>query len=114
MGLLFVYLFLAISVSFLCSTLEAVLLSITPTYIHTQEQEGKSFAHALQQLKLNIDKPLSAILSFNTIAHTVGAAGVGAQAVQVFGSQYFGWISAGLTLTILVFSEIIPKSIGAN
>src|SRR5690606_5724348 len=77
-------------------------------------QEGKPFALSLQKLKQHIDKPLAAILSFNTIAHTVGAAGVGAQAVKVFGSEYFGWISAALTIAILVFSEIIPKSIGAN
>src|SRR5690606_13660286 len=79
-----------------------------------QEEEGKQYAKTLQELKRNIDKPLAAILSFNTIAHTVGAAGVGAQAVKVFGSQYFGWISAALTITILVLSEIISKSIGAN
>lgn len=114
MTLLLLYLFLALGVSFLCSTLEAALLSITPSYLHTQEEEGKPFAKSLIKLKQNIDKPLSAILSFNTIAHTVGAAGVGAQAIKVFGSYYFGWISAGLTIAILVFSEIIPKSIGAN
>lgn len=114
MTLLIIYLLLAVGVSFLCSTLEAALLSITPSYLHTQDEKGKSYAASLINLKVNIDRPLSAILSFNTIAHTVGAAGVGAQAIQVFGSQYFGWISAGLTIAILVFSEIIPKSIGAN
>ncbi|MEX2593372.1 MAG: hemolysin family protein [Anditalea sp.] len=114
MTLLILYLFLALAVSFFCSTLEAALLSITPSYIQTQEEQGKSYAKSLRKLKLNIDEPLSAILSFNTIAHTVGAAGVGAQAVKIFGSQYFGWISAGLTIAILIFSEIIPKSIGAN
>lgn len=114
MGLLLLYLFLALSVSFFCSTLEATLLSITPSYIHTQEKEGKPYARSLQKLKQQIDKPLSAILSFNTIAHTVGAAGVGAQAVKIFGNQYFGLISAALTIAILVLSEIIPKSLGAN
>ncbi|WP_186755877.1 hemolysin family protein [Echinicola salinicaeni] len=114
MTLLILYLFLAIGISFLCSALEAALLSITPSYIATQEQKGKKYAKQLKHLKENINQPLAAILSFNTIAHTVGAAGVGAQAVEVFGQQYFGWISAGLTLAILIFSEIIPKSIGAN
>jgi CBS domain containing-hemolysin-like protein len=114
MTLLFIYLFLALAVSFICSTLEAALLSITPSYLHRQEEEGMHYAKTLRDLKQNIDKPLAAILSFNTIAHTVGAAGVGAQAVKVFGSQYFGWISAALTIAILVLSEIIPKSIGAN
>ncbi|AWW31110.1 hemolysin [Echinicola strongylocentroti] len=114
MVLLILYLTLAIGVSFLCSTLEAALLSITPSYIATQQQKGKVYAKQLMRLKENINQPLAAILSFNTIAHTVGAAGVGAQAVEVFGQQYFGYISAGLTIAILVFSEIIPKSIGAN
>jgi CBS domain containing-hemolysin-like protein len=65
-------------------------------------------------LKSNIDRPLSAILSLNTIAHTVGAAGVGAQAVKVFGEAYFGLVSAILTILILVITEIIPKTIGAK
>jgi Mg2+/Co2+ transporter CorB len=65
-------------------------------------------------LKINIDKPLSAILSLNTVAHTIGAAGVGAQAVKVFGEAYFGIVSAVLTILILVFTEIIPKTIGAR
>jgi len=114
MTLLFLYLFLAIGISFLCSALEAALLSVTPSYIATQQEKGKRYAKQLMRLKENINQPLAAILSFNTIAHTVGAAGVGAQAVEVFGQQYFGWISAGLTIAILVLSEIIPKSIGAN
>jgi len=75
--------------------------------------EGKSAAKYLSRLKDNIDEPLAAILSINTVAHTVGAAGVGAQAVAVFGEIYFGIISAVLTLAILIFSEIIPKTIGA-
>ncbi|WP_200975539.1 hemolysin family protein [Echinicola sp. 20G] len=114
MTLLILYLFLAIGISFLCSALEAALLSITPSYIASQQEKGKAYARQLMKLKENINQPLAAILSFNTIAHTVGAAGVGAQAVEVFGQQYFGWISAGLTIAILIFSEIIPKSIGAN
>ncbi|MBD8489654.1 HlyC/CorC family transporter [Echinicola sp. CAU 1574] len=114
MTLLILYLFLAIGISFLCSALEAALLSITPSYIASQQEKGKDYARKLMKLKENINQPLAAILSFNTIAHTVGAAGVGAQAVEVFGQQYFGWISAGLTIAILIFSEIIPKSIGAN
>nr|HMQ44547.1 DUF21 domain-containing protein [Mariniflexile sp.] len=65
-------------------------------------------------LKEDIDKPLSAILSLNTVAHTVGAAGVGAQATHVFGDAYFGIVSAILTILILVFTEIIPKTLGAN
>ena len=91
------------------------MLSVTPSYIEALKQEGR---HTLQKklsaLKSNIDKPLAAILSFNTIAHTVGAAGVGAQATEVFGNKYLGVVSAVLTLLILVFSEIIPKTLGAT
>lgn len=115
MGLLLTYLFLAIFVSFLCSVLEAVLLSVTPSYIESLKSKGKDILSVkLKTLKDDIDKPLAAILSFNTIAHTVGAAGVGAQAAIVFGDEYLGWVSAALTLLILIFSEIIPKTIGAT
>ncbi len=115
MTLLFTYLILAIVVSFICSILEAVLLSVTPSYIESLKVKGKlDLQKGLHALKQDIDKPLAAILSFNTIAHTVGAAGVGAQATKVFGSQYLGVISAVLTFLILIFSEIIPKTVGAN
>jgi len=114
MTLLFVYFSLAIAISFLCSLMEAALLTVTPSYILSEEEKGKAYATKLKELKSNVDKPLAAILSFNTIAHTVGAAGVGAQAVAVWGEQYFGVISAILTIAILVLSEIIPKSLGAN
>ncbi|SHM30656.1 Hemolysin, contains CBS domains [Cyclobacterium lianum] len=114
MILLFFYLFLAIGVSFVCSALEAALLSITPSYIESLKQKGKSYGNTLEKLKSNVDRPLAAILSYNTIAHTVGAAGVGAQATKIFGEAYFGLISALLTLAILVFSEIFPKSLGAT
>lgn len=114
MGLLIFYLLLAIGFSFLCSVLEAVILSVTPSYVKIKVEEGSSGAVLLQSLKDNIDRPLSAILTLNTIAHTVGAAGVGAQAVAVFGEMYFGLISAVLTILILIFSEVIPKTIGAR
>ena len=78
-----------------------------------KEQEGAKNAPLMKRLKQDIDKPISAILSLNTIAHTVGSAGVGAEAVKVFGEVYFGVISAVLTIMILVFSEIIPKTIGS-
>lgn len=113
MTLLIIYLILAIAISFLCSILEAVILSVSASFIRMKKMEGKSAAKYLSRLKNNIDEPLAAILSINTVAHTVGAAGVGAQAVAVFGEIYFGIISAVLTLAILIFSEIIPKTIGA-
>lgn len=114
MTLLIFYLLLAIGVSFFCSIAEAVLLSVRPSYIAVLEHEGKASGKILKNLKDNLDRPLSAILTANTIAHTVGAAGVGAQATNVFGNAYLGVTSAVLTLLILVFSEIIPKTLGAT
>ena len=113
MVLLFVYLFLALLVSFLCSIMEAVLLSTPISFLIVKDDEGSSWAKGFIDLKTNVDKPLSAILSLNTVAHTIGAAGVGAQATAVFGEVYFGLVSAVLTVLILVLSEIIPKTIGA-
>ena len=113
MGLLFLYVALALGVSFLCSIMEAVLLSVTPSYVAALEREGDAVGERLHGMKDNIDRPLSAILSLNTIAHTVGAAGAGAQAAIVFESVPVGVISAVLTLLILIFSEIIPKTLGA-
>lgn len=114
MTLLIFYLLLAILVSFFCSIAEAVLLSVRPSYIKMLERRGASGARSLQRLKSNLDQPLAAILTANTIAHTVGAAGVGAQATKVFGSAYLGVTSGVLTLLILIFSEIIPKTLGAT
>lgn len=112
MTTLLMYLLLAIGFSFLCSIAEAVLLSVTSAYIAALESENPTAAERLLALKSDIDSPLAAILSLNTIAHTVGAAGVGAQAAILFGNQYLAITSAILTLLILVFSEIIPKTIG--
>lgn len=114
MNLLIFYLFLAIGVSFLCSILEAVILSTSPSYIAMLEQEGHRSGVQLRKLKEDIDQPLSAILTLNTIAHTVGAAGVGAQAAIVFGDAYVAITSGVLTFLILVLSEIIPKTLGAT
>ncbi len=114
MLLLLIYVFIALGFSFLCSIAEAVLLSVTVGYIAIQEQDNHPSARLMRTLKEDINKPLAAILTLNTIAHTVGAAGAGAQASVVFGSAYFGIISAVLTLLILIFSEIIPKTLGAH
>jgi CBS domain containing-hemolysin-like protein len=113
MALLLFYLTLALLVSFLCSIVEAVILSVSAPFIKMKEMEGKASAKYLKNLKNKIDRPLAAILTINTVAHTIGAAGVGVQAVAVFGEVYFGVISAILTILILFFSEIIPKTIGA-
>ena len=116
---------------FLCSILEAVLLSVTPTFINIQEKEGKSYAKGLAILKEDVDRPLIAILTLNTLAHTVGAILVGVQAkvayAEKFGtasSSLFGFsfnedlmvgiVSAIMTVLILVLSEIVPKTIGAT
>jgi CBS domain containing-hemolysin-like protein len=113
MALLITYVLIALVFSFFCSIAEAVLLSVTPAYIAVLEKEKKPAGTVLKGLKSDINKPLAAILTLNTIAHTIGAAGAGAQAAAVFGSAYVGIISAILTLLILIFSEIIPKTIGA-
>ncbi|WND02218.1 hemolysin family protein [Temperatibacter marinus] len=114
MSLLISYLLLALLVSCFCSVAEAVLLSVRPTYVEALKQEGSRSAPILDHLLSNLDRPLAAILTANTIAHTIGAAGVGAQASVVFGSEYLGITSAVLTLLILVVSEIIPKTLGAT
>jgi CBS domain containing-hemolysin-like protein len=113
MSLLVLYIVVAIGVSFLCSIMEAVLLSVTPGYLISLGSQQPGTAARLRRLKEKIDEPLAAILSLNTIAHTVGAAGAGAQAAKVFGSNWLGLFSALLTLAILFLSEIIPKTIGA-
>lgn len=114
MVLLVTYVCVALGFSFLCSIAEAVLLSVTMPYILILEQEGHASGSLLRRLKDDVNSPLAAILTLNTIAHTVGAAGVGAQAAAVFGNAYVGVASAILTLFILVFSEIIPKTLGAH
>lgn len=106
--------------SFLCSILEAVLLSVTPTFINLKKQEGKDYALTLETLKKDVDKPLIAILTLNTIAHTLGAMMVGIEAeklpfkIELFGINTVGVVSAIMTFLILVASEIIPKTIGAT
>lgn len=113
MFLLVTYVIIALGFSFLCSIAESVILSVTAPYIKLMQKEGRRAGDLLDELKQDINKPLAAILTLNTIAHTVGAAGAGAQAARVFGSGYVGVASAILTLLILVFSEIIPKTLGA-
>ncbi|WP_300300226.1 CNNM domain-containing protein [uncultured Muribaculum sp.] len=114
MYIMFAYLIGALALSFLCSVLEAVLLSTPMSFITMKENEGAKNAPRMREYKSSIDKPIAAILSLNTIAHTIGAAGVGAEAVKIFGEASFGIVSAILTLLILVLSEIIPKTIGAS
>jgi CBS domain containing-hemolysin-like protein len=114
MFLLGLYLFVALFFSFLCSIAEAVLLSVSWVYIALIEKKGLKSGKYLRELKSDINKPLAAILSLNTIAHTVGAAGVGAQATLVLEDVSLGVVSAVLTFMILVFSEIIPKTLGAS
>jgi CBS domain containing-hemolysin-like protein len=114
MTLLFIYLFLALFVSFVCSMLEAVLLSSTNSYIETlSRDEHGDIIDTIKNLKSNIDRPISSILTFNTFAHTMGAAGVGAQAQLLFGSDFQAIAAFVLTLLILYFAEIIPKTFGA-
>lgn len=113
MTLLVLYAAVALGISFLCSILEAVLLSITPTYVAHLDESASPVAEAIRALKQDVDRPLAAILSLNTVAHTAGAAGVGAQTQIVFGDGYLALASGVMTLAVLVISEIIPKSLGA-
>jgi CBS domain containing-hemolysin-like protein len=114
MTLLFIYLAIAIGVSFLCSILEAVLLSVTPSFAGKIVSDRPRAGGRLNSVKDRLDESLSSILILNTFAHTMGAAGVGSQALQVFGEKWETLIAVLLTLIILYFSEIIPKTLGAT
>ncbi|MDE0843307.1 CNNM domain-containing protein [Psychrobacter pacificensis] len=112
-GLLIFFVVLAIGVSFACSLAESVLLSMTPSFIADVQETNPKKADMLKSLKVdNIDQSLAAILTLNTVAHTLGSIGAGAQATIVFGSAWFGLFSAIMTLAILFLSEIIPKTLG--
>jgi CBS domain containing-hemolysin-like protein len=114
MALLVFYVALALCVSFLCSLLESSLLTITPTQVRTAEEQGAKWAARLKRLKDDIERPLAAILTLNTIAHTMGAAGAGAQYAKLYGNGGEAFFAAFLTLAILVVTEIIPKTLGAR
>ncbi|MFG1486355.1 CNNM domain-containing protein [Halobacteriovorax sp. RZ-1] len=119
--MLIVYIVISIGVSFLCSIMEAVLLSITPSFILASQRQNRSYATALKKYASNKDESISAILTLNTFAHTLGAAGVGSESIQMFKDMgisganleyYLSAVSIILTLAILYLSEIIPKSLG--
>ncbi len=114
MTLLVIYVLVALGFSFLCSVLEATLLTLSPTTIEAARRGGARWAMAMAALKADIDRPLSAILTLNTIAHTMGAAGAGAQYAREFGDGTEAVFAGVLTLAILVFTEIIPKTLGAR
>lgn len=111
--LIVIYFLIAVGVSFVCSILEAVQLSITHSHINIVKKNNKKLASLMKKQKEEIQTSIAAILTLNTFAHTLGAAGVGAEAAKVFGAEYMFYISAVLTLLILVFSEVIPKTLGA-
>ena len=113
MSRLFLYFFAVLGISFLCSLLESFILSVTRAHISLVSKNRPALGEKLFYFKENINRPLSAILSLNTIANTVGAASVGAIALIEFGSNWVAIMSGILTLSILIFSEIIPKTIGA-
>ena len=113
MTALLTYFLTALLVSFLCSLLESVLLSLSIAHVSVIEKEGGTSGKLMAELKENINKPLAAILTVNTVANTIGAAGVGAQTLMIFGNEWVAISSGVLTLCILIFSEIIPKTIGA-
>lgn len=114
MPLLVTYILLAIGVSFICSILEATLLTITPATINRAKEKGLPWSLSMEKLKEDIQRPLSAVLTLNTIANTMGAAGAGAQYAKVSGNVGEGIFALCLTFAILTFAEIIPKTIGAR
>lgn len=114
MVLLLAFLLLAMGISFVCSLLESILMTTTLSYITLREEEGYKPAALMKRYKTETERPLAAILSLNTIANTIGAAGVGQQATILFGSKWFGLVSALVTILILIFGEIIPKTIGTT
>ena len=114
MSLLVLYFSLAVLFSFVCSLLESVILSVPHSHVQNALQKGKSYGKRLKKLKYNISQPLAAILTVNTTANTIGAFGVGMQVHKVFGNEMVVFFSVLLTLVILFFSEIIPKTLGAN
>ena len=113
MSRLFFYFFAVLGISFLCSLLESFILSVTHAHISLVSKDRPALGKKLSHFKENINQPLSAILSLNTIANTVGAASVGAITLVEFGSNWVAIMSGILTLCILIFSEIIPKTVGA-
>ncbi|MBQ0063803.1 MAG: DUF21 domain-containing protein [Prevotella sp.] len=114
MTALLIFLSSAMGISFLCSILEASLMSTPISFITMREEEGYAPAKRFKKYKLDSARPIASILALNTIANTIGAAGVGAEATKVFGSEWFGVVSAVVTIFILIFSEIIPKTIGTT
>ena len=114
MALLLFFLLGALGISFLCSILESTLMSTPISYITMREEEGYKPAVRFKEYKQDPSRAIAAILSLNTIANTIGAAGVGRQATLLFGSAWFGVVSAVTTILILIFAEIIPKTIGTT
>ena len=114
MAALLAFLIGTLLISFLCSILESVLMSTPISYITMRKEQGYKSADKFLEYKTDIERPIAAILSLNTIANTVGAAGVGRQATILFGSAWFGIISAITTILILIFAEIVPKTIGTS
>ena len=112
--LIYIIMIVAIALSALCSMLEATLLSTPLSYVTGLEEQGAKGAHRLKNLKQNPDRPISAILCLNTIANTVGASIVGSLVYEVYGDALVGIFSTIFTFAILIFAEIIPKTIGAN
>jgi CBS domain containing-hemolysin-like protein len=113
LGLLILYIVLAVVISFVCSLMEATLLSISNSHVRSLVNQNRKYGKYLAKFKQDIDSPLAAILILNTVANTAGATAAGAQAEVVFQSRFVGIFAAFFTLTILIVSEIIPKTIGA-
>jgi CBS domain containing-hemolysin-like protein len=114
MGTLIFLILLSCALSFICAVLEAVLLSTTPSYIAMAVKNGHHYGHLLERLKSNINRPISAILSVNTLANTIGGALVGAEVIQTYGDKFLALVSGIATVFFLIFGELAPKVIGAS
>jgi CBS domain containing-hemolysin-like protein len=114
MTLLVTYVAIALGVSFLCSILEATLLTLTPAGIQSAKAAGRPWAVRLEAMKEDVERPLAAILTLNTVAHTMGAAGAGAEYARVYGNGTEAIFAAALTVAVLILTEIIPKTLGAR
>ena len=114
MGALAWILGLSLGTSFTCSILEAVFLSVSHSYIGLLKEQGEWAGKWLEEAQEHVDEPIAAILTLNTIAHTVGATLSGAVVQDLFGDPFLTAFSIGLTLAVLIVSEIIPKTLGAR
>ena len=107
-------LLVALTVSFMCSLMEATLLSLTPSQVAEITERRPKLGMIWNSFKLHIERPIAVILTMNTAAHTIGASVAGAQFGQIFGNKWLWLFSVVLTLVMFQFTEILPKVLGVR